>query len=99
ALAFGAFSVTMTGGRLVPDRVSGAGGPVAVVRSGTLLAARGWAVRRVSPWVPLTLAGWALCGLGLSGSVPQIVTAAGKLGSTTAATAMSRVFGLGYLGR
>ncbi|MGV9585322.1 MFS transporter [Nocardia farcinica] len=98
ALAFGAFSVTMTGGRLVTDRVSGAFGPVAVVRYGTLLAALGLAVIMVSPWVPLTLAGWALCGLGLSGSVPQIFTAAGNLGSTTAATDMSRVFGLGYLG-
>nr|WP_280505495.1 MFS transporter [Nocardia farcinica] len=98
ALAFAAFSITMTGGRLVADRVSGAIGPVAVVRHGMLLAALGLTFIVVSPWTPLTLTGWALCGLGLSGSIPQIFTAAGNLGSTTAATDMSRVFALGYLG-
>ncbi|MBF6356345.1 MFS transporter [Nocardia higoensis] len=98
ALAFAAFSVTMTGGRLVADRVSGSFGPVAVVRYGMLLAALGTATIMISPWTPLTLTGWALCGLGLSGSVPQIFTAAGNLGSGTAATDMSRVFALGYVG-
>ncbi|MEU2256648.1 MFS transporter [Nocardia xishanensis] len=98
ALAFGAFSVTMTAGRFAADRVSGAFGRVAVVRYGTLLAALGLGIIMLSPFTPLTLTGWALCGLGLSGSVPQIFTAAGNLGTRTAATDMSRVFGLGYLG-
>ncbi|WP_051026700.1 MFS transporter [Nocardia higoensis] len=98
ALAFAAFSVTMTGGRLIADRVSGAFGPVAVVRYGMLLAALGLTTIMVSTWTPSTLTGWALCGLGLSGSIPQIFTAAGNLGSATAATDMSRVFALGYVG-
>ncbi|WP_067787667.1 MFS transporter [Nocardia amikacinitolerans] len=98
ALAFGAFSVTMTAGRFAADRVSGAFGRVAVVRYGTLLAALGLGTIMLSPLTPLTLVGWALCGLGLSGSVPQIFTAAGNLGTGTAATDMSRVFGLGYFG-
>lgn len=98
ALAFGAFSVTMTAGRLAADRVSGAFGRVAVVRYGMLVSALGLALVIVSPWVPLTLLGWALTGLGLSGSVPQIFTAAGNLGSGKAATDMSRVFSVGYLG-
>ncbi|MGO4614499.1 MFS transporter [Nocardia sp. 2YAB30] len=98
ALAFGAFSTTMTVGRLATDRVSGAFGPVAVVRYGTLIAAIGLALIMVSPWIALTLLGWAMAGLGLSGGVPQIFTAAGNLGSATAATDMSRVFSVGYLG-
>ncbi len=98
ALAFGAFSVTMTAGRLAADRVSGVFGRVAVVRYGMLLSALGLALIMVSPWIPLTLSGWALMGLGLSGSVPQIFTAAGNLGSDKAATDMSRVFSIGYLG-
>ncbi|MFI6869943.1 MFS transporter [Nocardia sp. NPDC050406] len=98
ALAFGAFSTTMTLGRLVADRVSGRFGPVAVVRWGTLLAAFGFALVVLSPWAPLTLAGWALCGIGLSGGVPQVFTAAGNLGTSSAATDMSRVFGFGYVG-
>lgn len=98
ALAFGAFSATMTLGRFLADRVSGAFGPVAIVRYGSLLAAAGFAVVIASPWLPLTLAGWAMCGLGLAGGVPQIFSTAGNLGGTTAATDMSRVFTVGYLG-
>ncbi|MEV6562751.1 MFS transporter [Nocardia sp. NPDC051756] len=98
ALAFGAFSVAMTAGRLATDRVSGAFGRVAVVRYGMLISALGLTLILASPWIPLTLLGWALTGLGLSGSVPQIFTAAGNLGSGKAATDMSRVFSVGYLG-
>ncbi|MFI9636241.1 MFS transporter [Nocardia sp. NPDC051929] len=98
ALAFGAFSTTMTLGRFATDRVSHVFGGVAVVRYGSLLAAIGLAVIVVSPWIPLTLLGWALTGLGLAGGIPQIFSAAGNLGSRTAATDMSRVFSVGYLG-
>ncbi|WP_067562229.1 MFS transporter [Nocardia acidivorans] len=98
ALAYGAFSTTMTAGRLVADRVSGRIGRVAVVRWGTLLGAFGFGLIALSGWLPLTLLGWALVGIGLSGTVPQVFTAAGNLGSATAATDMSRVFGLGYMG-
>ncbi|MFC4377627.1 MFS transporter [Nocardia halotolerans] len=98
ALAFGAFSATMTLGRFLADRVSAAIGPVAIVRYGSLLCAAGFAVVIASPWLPLTLIGWALCGLGLAGGVPQIFTTAGNLGGSTAATDMSRVFTIGYLG-
>ncbi|WP_245672110.1 MFS transporter [Nocardia anaemiae] len=98
ALAFGAFSCTMTAGRFAADRVAGAFGRVAVVRYGALIAAFGLVLIMASGWVPLTLLGWAMCGLGLSGGIPQIFTAAGNLGSNTAATDMSRVFSLGYFG-
>ncbi|WP_063051751.1 MFS transporter [Nocardia arthritidis] len=98
ALAFGAFSTTMTIGRFGADRVSHAFGRVAVVRYGSLIAAAGLAVIVVSPWIALTLLGWTMAGLGLAGGIPQIFTAAGNLGSTGAATDMSRVFSIGYLG-
>lgn len=98
ALAFGSFSATMTLGRFLADRVSGTIGPVAIVRYGSLLAAAGFALVIASPWLPLTLLGWAMCGLGLAGGVPQIFSTAGNLGGPTAATEMSRVFTIGYLG-
>ncbi|MGX1806584.1 MFS transporter [Nocardia sp. NPDC055321] len=97
-LAFAAFSATMTAGRFGADRVAGRLGPVAVLRWGTLLAAAGFALITVSDWLPLTILGWALCGIGLAGGVPQVFTAAGNLGSATSATDMSRVFGVGYVG-
>ncbi|MFI5777437.1 MFS transporter [Nocardia sp. NPDC051570] len=98
ALAFAAFSTTMTAGRFAADRISARFGPVAVVRCGALLAAAGLVLIISSIWVPLTLIGWGLMGIGLSGGIPQIFTAAGNLGTATAATDMSRVFSLGYLG-
>jgi MFS family permease len=98
ALAFGAFSATMTLGRFVADRISARIGGVAVVRYGTLVAGSGMALVMVSPWLPLTLAGWALFGLGLSGAVPQIFTAAGNIATGTPGKNMSRVVGLGYIG-
>lgn len=98
ALAFGAFSVTMTAGRFTADRFSAAFGRVAVVRYGSAVAALGFALIVVSPWIPLTLFGWAAAGLGLSGVVPQIFTAAGNLGTGSAASDMAKVFGLGYFG-
>lgn len=98
ALAFGAFSLTMTLGRFTADRVAGAIGPVAVVRYGALAAAIGMMIVITSGEILLTLAGWGLFGLGLAGSVPQIFTAAGNLGSASSGTNMSRVVGLGYLG-
>ncbi|RVW08257.1 MFS transporter [Prescottella agglutinans] len=98
ALAFGAFSLTMTVGRFTADRVSAAFGPVAVVRYGALIAAAGMALVVVSGWLPTTLLGWALFGLGLSGCVPQIFTASGNLGTGAAGANMSRVVGMGYFG-
>ncbi|MEV0360396.1 MFS transporter [Nocardia sp. NPDC050697] len=99
AFAFAAFSFTMTAGRLVADRVSGRFGPVFVVRWGCVTAGLGLALVVFSGWLPATLLGWALCGIGLSGGVPQIFTAAGNLGSGgSAGTDMSRVFAIGYVG-
>ncbi|AOW93079.1 MFS transporter [Rhodococcus sp. WMMA185] len=98
ALAFGAFSVTMTVGRFTADRVSGAFGPVAVIRYGMLVAATGILLVLVSGLLPLTILGWALYGLGLSGAVPQIFTAAGNQGSGSTNANLSRVVLFGYLG-
>lgn len=98
ALAFGFFAAMMTVGRFCADRVSGRFGPVAVVRYGNVIAAVGMLLVFVSESLPLTLTGWAAFGLGLSGSVPQIFSSAGNLGSGAAATNMSRVVGMGYVG-
>lgn len=98
ALAFGFFAAMMTVGRFGADRVSARFGPVAVVRYGNLIAASGMLLVLVSESLPLTLAGWAAFGLGLSGSIPQIFTRAGNLGGGAAATNMSRVVGMGYVG-
>ncbi|WP_078849423.1 MFS transporter [Streptomyces sp. NRRL F-5126] len=98
AFAYGAFATAMTVGRLLTDRVAGRIGSVAVVRSGAGLATVGLAAVALSPWIPLALAGWAVFGIGLSGTVPQLFSAAGHADREAAGANVSRVAGLGYLG-
>ncbi|MFE1963265.1 MFS transporter [Streptomyces sp. NPDC059479] len=98
AFAYGAFSTAMTVGRLLTDRVAARFGPVAVVRYGAALGAIGLTAVALSPWIPLALAGWTVFGIGLSGCVPQLFSAAGHADQDSAGTNVSRVAGLGYLG-
>jgi len=98
AFAYGAFSTTMTVGRFLADRVVGMVGAVAVLRWGSALAAVALVVIVVAPSVPAALAGWALFGAGLSGTIPQLFSAAGHADPAAAGTNVSRVAGLGYLG-
>lgn len=98
ALAYGTYATTMTIGRLLADRISGRFGPVVVLRYGAALAAIGITVAALSPWIWAALTGWALFGLGLSGCVPQLFSAAGHADPAAAGTNVSRVAGLGYIG-
>ncbi|RAS69847.1 sugar phosphate permease [Lentzea atacamensis] len=98
ALAYGAFATTMTTGRLLADRIAARIGPVAVLRWGSAIGAAGIATAALSPWIWLALLGWAIAGAGLSGTVPQLFSAAGHAEAGAAAANVSRVAGLGYLG-
>jgi MFS family permease len=98
AFAYGSFAVTMTIGRFATDRIAALVGPVAIVRYGAALAAIGLSLVVFSPWVWLAFAGWGLFGLGLSGSVPQLFSAAGNLDKRSSGALMARVVGLGYVG-
>ncbi|WP_370617900.1 MFS transporter [Mumia sp. Pv 4-285] len=98
AWAFGAFSLMMTGGRLVTDRVVTRVGRAAFVRGGSLLAAAGLAVAALAPSVAVAVVGWAVFGLGLSGCVPQFLSAAGHVDPARSGTNVARVAGFGYVG-
>ena len=75
--AYGTYAATMTIGRLLADHVSRRFGPAAVLRYGAATGAVGLTVVAFSPWIWLALVGWAIFGLGLSGCVPQLFSAAG----------------------
>ncbi|MER6677458.1 MFS transporter [Streptomyces sp. NPDC000983] len=98
ALGYGAFAAAMTVGRLLADRLTARFGPMAVLRYGSAMAAVGITIVALLPWVWAALAGWALFGLGLSGCVPQLFSAAGHADPAAAGANVSRVAGLGYLG-
>jgi len=98
ALAYGTFAVTMTIGRLLADRVSRRFGSAAVLRYGAAAGAVGLTTVAISPWIWMALTGWAVFGLGLSGCIPQLFSAAGHADPAAAGANVSRVAGLGYLG-
>ena len=98
SFAYGTYAATMTIGRLLADHVSRRFGSAAVLRYGAATGAVGLTVVAFSPWIWTALAGWAIFGLGLSGCVPQLFSAAGHTDPAAAGANVSRVAGLGYLG-
>jgi len=98
ALGYTFFAVAMTVGRFAADRVAAAVGPRMLVRYGAVTAALGLTVIVLSGVLWLSLAGWALLGIGLSGCVPQIFSAAGAITTGKQGTNIARVVSLGYLG-
>lgn len=98
AVAFGAFSVAMTAGRLAGDRLAGRFGRVRLVRGCALLGAAGLAGGLLSRNVPGALTGFAVLGAGLSCIVPQVFSAGGRADPVSPGRGLARVVGLGYLG-
>ncbi|WP_308314216.1 MFS transporter [Streptomyces sp. GbtcB7] len=94
ASSFALYSTGMAIGRLTGDRLTNRFGAPAVVRVGAVLAAAGLATGVLADSVAAALAGWAVFGLGLSGTVPSLITATGSHGPRAVAT----VSVTGYLG-
>ncbi|MCX4779046.1 MFS transporter [Streptomyces sp. NBC_01264] len=98
AFAYGTFAAAMTAGRLLADRFVSRFGSVAILRHGAATAAVGITLVALGPWMWAAFTGWALFGLGLSGCVPQLFSAAGHADPAAAGANVSRVAGLGYVG-
>ncbi|MEU4564209.1 MFS transporter [Actinoplanes sp. NPDC023936] len=94
---FVAFSVTMTAGRLVGDRVVARFGPVRTVRVAAATATLALAAALLADETWAALAGFAVLGAGLAVLVPVIFTAAAER-TATPATAVAGVSTCGYLG-
>ena len=98
ALGFAAFSVTMTVGRAVGDRLIARFGTVHLVRWSGLLAAAGLAGGLVGTNPYTAVAGFAVFGAGLSVVVPQVFAAGGRADPARPGSGLARVVGLGYAG-
>ncbi|MFS0886590.1 MFS transporter [Aeromicrobium sp. 179-A 4D2 NHS] len=97
AVAYGAFSLTMFGTRLVADGIVARVGPGRFVRFASLVGAVGLATASLAPNAAVAIVGWAIVGLGLAGCVPQFFSAAGNVDPRHGAAIIARVTGMGYV--
>jgi fucose permease len=98
ALGFSAFSVTMTLGRGVGDRLVHRFGVVPVIRACGLLATAGLALVLATPVPAVAIAGFIVFGSGLSIVIPQVFAAGGRADPFRPGSGLARVVGLGYTG-
>jgi predicted MFS family arabinose efflux permease len=96
--AFASFSMAMTLGRLVGDRVVAKIGRRPVVAIGGLLAAGGIALVTLVSIRAVALLGYALVGVGCSNIVPVLFTAVGRQRTMPQAVAVPAITTLGYAG-
>jgi MFS family permease len=98
ALGFTAFTAFQTIGRLIGDRLTERFGAAVLFRCCAAVATCGLAVVLAVPLWQVSLAGFALVGLGGSVLLPLIFSAVGREGGTAAATSVSRLTTFTYAG-
>ncbi|TDD82432.1 MFS transporter [Actinomadura darangshiensis] len=97
-LGYAGCAVAMTVGRLSGDRVVARFGPVPVLRAGSLVAALGLGLGLAAGDPTAAVAGFTLFGLGVAVVAPVTFSAAGNVPGVPAASGISAVTGVGYLG-
>jgi predicted MFS family arabinose efflux permease len=98
AAAFAAFSITMTAGRLVGDRLVAALGPVLLVRISGIVASVGMTAALLVNQPIAAVIGFGCLGAGMSCIAPQVYSAAGNRDPARAGQALSQVVSMGYAG-
>ena len=98
ALAYAAFSIAMTAGRLVGDRLTAALGAVRLVRACGLVACLGLGAGLLADDPVAGVIGFGCLGAGLSCIAPQVFSTAGLRNPHRAGQAIARVASLGFLG-
>ncbi|MEE2037438.1 MFS transporter [Nocardiopsis sp. CT-R113] len=98
AAVFASFTVMMTVGRIMGDRLALLLGRVNLLRSGALTAVCGFALALGLPTPATVLAGFALIGLGLSCAVPQLFSAAAEIDPRHVGRNLGTVAAIGYVG-
>lgn len=97
-LAYLGYMVAMLLGRTVGDRFVQRLGAVAVVRSGAVLAALGFAAAAVAPEPWAGIAAFTLVGLGVCAIIPQVFAAGGLLFPDDSDAAVARLNLFNYVG-
>jgi MFS family permease len=97
-LAFAAFSLTMTAGRVLGDRLTARFGAVALLRAGGLLGGAGLGAALAVAHPAAALVGFACLGAGLSTVIPSVFRAAGTVPGVPAGPGLAAVTTVGYAG-
>jgi MFS family permease len=98
AAAFTLFSLMLAVGRLFGDRLVARLGRVRVVQGCGAVAAAAGGLAIAAPGAEVSLAGWALFGLGLSALAPTVLGATPAASRGSPAAAIAAVTTVGYLG-
>jgi fucose permease len=98
ACGYATFSLMMTAGRLLGDRLTARFGPVNLVRASGVLASLGLAGALLIGTPVAGVLGFGFLGAGLSFIAPQVYSAAGNRDPARAGRALSTVVSIGYAG-
>ena len=98
ALGYAAFAGAMAVGRFASDAVRARLADALLLRGGAVLAAAGMALALAAAQPVLSIAGFALMGLGLAPVVPLLYTAASQAPGSTSAAAIAAASSIGYSG-
>lgn len=98
AVAFAAFSVTMTAGRLAADRLTTLLGAARLVRGAGALAATGFGLSLLAGSPAAAIAGFACLGAGMAPVIPIAFRAAGTFPGISPGVALGGITSAGYLG-
>ncbi len=98
ALGFAAYSLAMLTGRFAGDRITARLGERTAVRTAGMLVTGGLAIGLATHSLVLFFAGVTATGLGLSGLVPIVFRAAGRLPHTAPGAALATIATLSYGG-
>jgi len=96
--AFAAFSGTMALMRFAGDGLRDRFGDGRSFFVSALVAAVGFAIAGLSPTLPMVLAGFLVCGLGLANMVPILFSAGGRFPGVEPAIGIGIVTAFGYSG-
>lgn len=97
-LGFMLFSIAMTAGRLMGDKIVARLGDRRVLLWGGLLAVAGFVVLLTAPLAAVALSGFILIGLGAANIVPVLYRLAGAQTAMPPAQAISALSTIGYAG-
>ncbi len=98
-VGYATFSIAMASMRLLGDRIVERFSGKTVVIGGGLLAALGIFIAVATPWIPVTLLGFVLLGVGAANIVPVFFSEGGRLKGIPASVAIPAISTMGYAGQ